>query len=732
METVSRQSFQPHPGLQQTLKQFHLSSMSSLGGPAAFSARWQHELLFKKDGKEPEPVLQHLPPPVMPGPLFIPSDRSTERCETVLEGETISCFVVGGEKRLCLPQILNTVLRDFSLQQINSVCDELHIYCSRCTADQLEILKVMGILPFSAPSCGLITKTDAERLCNALIYGGAYPPRCKKEASGGGALELELTERSFKIYHECFGKCKGLFVPELYTSPNAACIQCMDCRLMYPTHKFVVHSHKAQENRTCHWGFDSANWRAYVLLGLDYTGKEEKSRLEQLLDEIKEKFDFANKYKRKASSRVSDPVPIKKPKYEDIPIQSPAADKEKQLDWLQSLSIPNKGLNCIQPRQRPSAFRPWSPHISAGDKEPSSHPLALLRDNFYNYKSLENAVAPNVALTPLPLGKAGPMSPSVPSTSHPSAGEPPGEGANASSRPRKRRATGELQPPAPEGACSLTSTASKPPQDDKDSEVEIEVESRDEFTSSLSSLSSPSFTSSSSAKDLSSPGAIGPLCTVMTTTAEGAAPAAAPISAPVTPPELGLESELESLRQALDNGLDSKESKEKFLHEIVKMRVKQEEKLGSALQAKRSLQQELEFLRVAKKEKLREATEAKRNLRKEIERLRAESEKKMKEANESRVRLKRELEQARQLRVCDKGCEAGRLRAKYSAQIEDLQMKLQHAEADREQLRADLLREREAREHLERVVKELQQQLWPKSNSDKDLTAKDKDMPLKK
>lgn len=304
METVSRQSFQPHPGLQQTLKQFHLSSMSSLGGPAAFSARWQHELLFKKDGKEPEQVLQHLPPPVMPGPLFIPSDRSTERCETVLEGETISCFVVGGEKRLCLPQILNTVLRDFTLQQINSVCDDLHIYCSRCTADQLEILKVMGILPFSAPSCGLITKTDAERLCNALIYGGAYPPRCKKELSGG-SLELELTERSFKVYHECFGKCKGLFVPELYTSPNAACIQCMDCRLMYPTHKFVVHSHKAQENRTCHWGFDSASWRAYILLGQDYSGKEEKARLEQLLDEIKEKFDFANKYKRKASSRVS-------------------------------------------------------------------------------------------------------------------------------------------------------------------------------------------------------------------------------------------------------------------------------------------------------------------------------------------------------------------------------------------------------------------------------------------
>lgn len=59
-------------------------------------------------------------------------------------------------------------------------------------------------------------------------------------------------------------------------------------------------------------------------------------------------------------------------------------------------------------------------------------------------------------------------------------------------------------------------------------------------------------------------------------------------------------------------------------------------------------------------------------------------------------------------------------------QIEDLQLKLQHAEADREQLRADLLHEREAREHLERMVKELQHQLWPKCNIDKEETPAEK------
>ncbi|NXL57792.1 SKI protein, partial [Chordeiles acutipennis] len=702
METVSRSSFQPHPGLQKTLEQFHLSSMSSLGGPAAFSARWAQEMYKKDNGKDPaEPVL-HLPPiqppPVMPGPFFMPSDRSTERCETILEGETISCFVVGGEKRLCLPQILNSVLRDFSLQQINSVCDELHIYCSRCTADQLEILKVMGILPFSAPSCGLITKTDAERLCNALLYGGTYPPHCKKEFSS--TIELELTEKSFKVYHECFGKCKGLLVPELYSNPSAACIQCLDCRLMYPPHKFVVHSHKSLENRTCHWGFDSANWRSYILLSQDYTGKEEKARLGQLLDEMKEKFDYNNKYKRKAPRVSSDPPASKKPKIDDSASQSPAStEKEKQSSWLRSLSSSsNKSIGCVHPRQRLSAFRPWSPAVSANEKELSTHLPTLIRDSFYSYKSFENAVAPNVALAPPAQQKIVSNPPCATVVSRSS--EP-----LSTVQPRKRKLAAEnpaVAEPAATAAATVTAT-----EEEKESEAEIEVETREEFTSSLSSLSSPSFTSSSSAKDMSSPGMQAPV--PVSSSYEVATHSDSHSS--------GLEAELEHLRQALDSGLDTKEAKEKFLHEVVKMRVKQEEKLNAALQAKRSLHQELEFLRVAKKEKLREATEAKRNLRKEIERLRAENEKKMKEANESRIRLKRELEQARQIRVCDKGCEAGRLRAKYSAQIEDLQVKLQHAEADREQLRADLMHEREAREHLEKVVKELQEQLWPKASS---------------
>lgn len=49
--------------------------------------------------------------------------------------------------------------------------------------------------------------------------------------------------------------------------------------------------------------------------------------------------------------------------------------------------------------------------------------------------------------------------------------------------------------------------------------------------------------------------------------------------------------EMDTMRQMLYAGLDTKEAREKLLQEIVRMRVKQEEKLAAALQAKRSLQQ---------------------------------------------------------------------------------------------------------------------------------------------
>ncbi|KAK2821400.1 hypothetical protein Q7C36_020743 [Tachysurus vachellii] len=652
MEEVS--SFRPHAGLQRTLKQFHLSSMISLGGPAAFSARWQHEAPFEKQGKKSSdlpllPSLRTQTPSALPGPLLIPPDRSTERCDTVLERETISCFVVGGEKRLCLPQILNSVLRDFTLQQINAVCDELHIYCSRCTAEQLEILKIMGILPFSAPSCGLITQTDAERLCNSLLNGGALPLRLDKElACSSSSSTSSSADRAFKVYHECFGKCKGLFMPELYTSPHAACIQCMDCRLMFRTHKFVVHSHKRLENRTCHWGFDSSNWRAYILLDQDYTEKEEKATLQQLLNELKGKYDLGNKHKS-SSFREYSPIPTKRSKQE----VSQSEDKEKQMEWFQCLATSaNKDLKRLQIKQRPSAFRPWSARVPSTERATPSHkheqPLP---------KNPESMASPPNTLQKKKQPEESGAGGTQPGYSH-------------MSKKTKCWPSGKDQ--TQPAACLI-----HPTQYDSNSGTEIEVDNCDEVPCAQSLTNG----------------------VVVEQYEGGHRSTAAP------------SSELEFLQQMLYKNLSSREARERFLQDIVHMQVVQEEKLTAALQAKHSLQQELEFLRVSKKGRLREAIEAKRNLRKELERLQSECERKVHDASESCRRLKRELEHERQVHKCDKCYEPSQLRAKYSTQVEALQVKLQQAETDREQLREELLQEHEARQSLEQVVIQLQQQL---------------------
>jgi len=298
-------------------------------------------------------------------PVLIPKDMtSTEKTETILEGETIACFIVGGEKRLCLPQILNTVLRDFNLQEINTVCDDLHIFCSRCSAEQLETLKVTRVLPPSAPSCGLITKTDAERLCNALLHR-------EPEKSKG------RTPNSFKVYHECFGKCKGIFNPELYTSPHAKCIECTECRGLLSPQKFVCHSHKALENRTCHWGFDSANWRAYLLLAKD---QEFRDRAQRELDGMKARFDYMSRYKRKDEQGDESEYDPKRARY----------DESGSAKYEAGQSMSTEGGQYSIPRPVPSYLQTGPPVLLNPER------VVPFSEKF----SRDRHFAPNVSLAP--------------------------------------------------------------------------------------------------------------------------------------------------------------------------------------------------------------------------------------------------------------------------------------------------------------------------------------------
>ncbi|KAK3915085.1 Transforming protein Ski [Frankliniella fusca] len=226
-------------------------------------------------------------------PLLSAADRGedgrAERVDTGLEGELIACFVVGGEKRLCLPQVLNSVLRDFSLNQINSVCDELHIYCSRCNAEQLEQLQATGTLPATAASCGLITQTDAERLCAALLPRGVAVKDAYKDGKAPAADE------GFQVYHECFGRAAGLCRPD---EPLARSIECLECRLLFGPQQFVSHAHRHAETSTVHWGFDSSNWRAYLLLTEDQQAEQGQEELQRRLAAYKQRAEERLKRKQ--------------------------------------------------------------------------------------------------------------------------------------------------------------------------------------------------------------------------------------------------------------------------------------------------------------------------------------------------------------------------------------------------------------------------------------------------
>uniref|UniRef100_A0A9J7ZMW5 SKI-like proto-oncogene a n=1 Tax=Cyprinus carpio carpio TaxID=630221 RepID=A0A9J7ZMW5_CYPCA len=361
-------------GLKHTLAQFTLSSQSSLGGPAAFSAKSVQECASPA-GMAPLPS----PPVLGGGPLLVPCDSSTELTHSLLEGESISCFVVGGEKRLCLPQVLNSVLRDFSLQQINAVCDELYVYCSRCDAEQLHILKVLGILPFNAPSCGLITLTDAQRLCNALLRPGAVLSADPNSKLSGQGL-LKESEASFQVEHQCLGKCQGLFVPQFYIQPDAPCIQCMECQLLFSPQNFVMHSHKSPDKRTCHWGFDSAKWPCYLQLGRKHEGTPEEPQLKQLLDEMKEKFHY--QLKRPLDKKVVDDD-----SHGRKSSPAPCPSNSKLSDSVLEKKVPSKGN-----LQSSLVFSRLFPDIK---EEPGHGPI--IHPSYYLY-TYDKMVAPNVSL----------------------------------------------------------------------------------------------------------------------------------------------------------------------------------------------------------------------------------------------------------------------------------------------------------------------------------------------
>lgn len=205
--------------------------------------------------------------------LTAPDSEKGLLMECIIEGKAIGCFQLGGELRLCFPQILHNILIGFPLDLIHRTIEDLHISCLQSTPEQTSEFKIAKILPPNVPPCGLITRTNAERLCSTLLHKSSMK---KKEPNN---------YFSFRVYHRCFGKCEGICTPELFSFTDRACIECVECHGMLAPNKFVLHvcKNKPKENFTCHWGFESNKWRSYIHVSMSEPNQEKCNRL---MDEI--------------------------------------------------------------------------------------------------------------------------------------------------------------------------------------------------------------------------------------------------------------------------------------------------------------------------------------------------------------------------------------------------------------------------------------------------------------
>ncbi|XP_030081706.1 putative uncharacterized protein DDB_G0286901 [Drosophila hydei] len=172
----------------------------------------------------------------------------------MLYGIPIVSLYIEGQERLCLAQISNTLLKQFSYNEIHNRRVALGITCVQCTPVQLEILRRAGAMPVSSRRCGMITRREAERLCKSFL-GDNTPPRLPDDFA-------------FSVQHKCAWGCRGSFLPARYNSSRAKCIKCSYCGMFFSPNKFIFHSHRITTNDR-YIQPDAANfnsWRRHMTL----------------------------------------------------------------------------------------------------------------------------------------------------------------------------------------------------------------------------------------------------------------------------------------------------------------------------------------------------------------------------------------------------------------------------------------------------------------------------------
>ncbi|KAJ8002460.1 hypothetical protein DPEC_G00159150 [Dallia pectoralis] len=248
-------------------------------------------------------------------PTFNPNLKPNQVSETALYGIPIVCLVIDGQERLCLAQISNTLLKNYSYNEIHNRRVALGITCVQCTPVQLEILRRAGAMPISSRRCGMITKREAERLCKSFI-GAHNPPKLPENFS-------------FDVSHECAWGSRGNFIPARYNSSRAKCIKCAYCNMYFSPNKFIFHSHRTPESK--YTQPDAANfnsWRRHLKL----TDKGSPEDVAHAWEDVKAMFNGGSRKRTLPMHGSERSSPLK-------PHQGPSPRRD-------SPEIPAKILRC--------------------------------------------------------------------------------------------------------------------------------------------------------------------------------------------------------------------------------------------------------------------------------------------------------------------------------------------------------------------------------------------------
>lgn len=191
---------------------------------------------------------------------------------------------------ICLFQTLYRY-PSFSLLKIKLTIQILGIVLTECSPLKLEALHKNHIIHPKTTHCGLISQSNAERLCKIFRSSQKKSHDPDNILFKNYLIPLKYRHQ-IRVVHNCFGQQKGILMPQLCTNYDAQCIECFDCGSWFSPSDFVGHTHNQSgldsEMSTCHWGFISSNWRLYLHLAEDSsrTAEEERS-LNDYLTEIK-------------------------------------------------------------------------------------------------------------------------------------------------------------------------------------------------------------------------------------------------------------------------------------------------------------------------------------------------------------------------------------------------------------------------------------------------------------